>query len=97
MFVRYVGQLHGVPCYVLQRRWRDALAARAFVFGRRIVFGSMADFRNAKVRAHELEHIRQRDVIGPLFPLVYGVCDVVFGYDRNPFEIRARQAAQRRT
>jgi hypothetical protein len=79
----------------VRERWRHVIDVHAFVIGKSIVFNSLADFEDAAVQAHELEHVRQRELVGPLFPVIYFICDVVFGYDHNPFEVKARQAAQR--
>ena len=93
MFARYAGQLRGAPCYILEERWREVFVAHAWVLGSRIFFRTREDFEDPKVRLHELEHVRQRDLVGPLYPLVYMVFNLIYGYDDNPFEVRAREAA----
>lgn len=41
--------------------------------------------------AHELRHVWQWYVLGPLFPIVYGVGMIACGYERNPLELDARR------
>lgn len=95
MFARYVGQLRGAPCYILDKRLQCLVTARAWVLGRRIIFRTVKDFKDASVRLHEAEHVRQRNAVGPLYPLVYMVFNLIYGYKRNPFEVKARKAALR--
>lgn len=42
---------------------------------------------------HELRHCWQWLLLGPLFPVVYGVLLVLFGYARHPLESDARRAS----
>ena len=38
---------------------------------------------------HETRHVCQWDALGPLFPVVYGIMHLWFGYDDNPLEMDA--------
>ena len=97
MFARYVGRLRGVPCYIVKERWRHVFQARACRFGPRLVFRTEADFNDPAVQAHEMEHVRQSELVGPLYSLVYMAFNLIYGYDDNPFEVRAREAASHET
>lgn len=39
---------------------------------------------------HEHRHVRQWAALGPLFPVVYGLLLLMFGYRDNPLEVDAR-------
>jgi hypothetical protein len=42
---------------------------------------------------HELQHVRQSMLWGPLFVPAYLLLAVAYGYHRHPMEVRARRAA----
>lgn len=44
---------------------------------------------------HEYRHAQQHGAWGFLFAPAYALCDLVFGYDENPFEEDARAYARR--
>ena len=46
-----------------------------------------------RLRAHERAHVRQYEILGPLFLPVYLVIFAVRGYRRHPMEVAASRAA----
>lgn len=42
---------------------------------------------------HETRHVQQCLLFGPLLPVLYLACLVVYGYRENPFEVDARKHA----
>lgn len=46
-----------------------------------------------RLLAHELAHVRQYELLGPAYLLVYGALFAVRGYRRHPLEVAARVAA----
>jgi len=71
----------------------------AYTWGWVIVYRSETDRRNATLRRHEREHVRQAEILGPLFPVAYLVACLVAAlqgrawYRDNVFEAAAREAA----
>ena len=61
----------------------------AITFGRVVLTNRPMDDR---VFAHELVHVRQWELWGPLTFVVYPLASVA-GYRRNPFEVAARRRA----
>lgn len=53
----------------------------------------LTDRASAEHEAHELRHVDQWLLLGPLFPLVYGVLLLWYGYLNHPFEKDAKAAA----
>jgi hypothetical protein len=56
-----------------------------------VVYGHWSD-----VLRHEREHVEQWYRWGVLFPIVYGIYLLRYGYHDNPFEVEARKAERRR-
>jgi hypothetical protein len=73
----------------LQLRW-DRWAGHAMPFA--VVFARFAV--PDRVLAHELRHTDQWLVLGPLFPLVYGVLLLTHGYANHPLERDADRYAR---
>jgi hypothetical protein len=49
-----------------------------------------------RILRHELEHVRQWQDRGVLFPVCYALNAIRYGYDLNPYEIDARRAERER-
>jgi hypothetical protein len=47
------------------------------------------------VIAHELRHHEQQLALGFVFHVLYAVFHLIYGYEKNPFEVDARRAEQR--
>lgn len=65
------------------------LGFSAITFGRVVVVNRPIDDR---VWAHELEHVRQWEILGPFMFVAYPIASIA-GYRRNPFEASARRRA----
>jgi len=82
--VTYSVELHRWPRW-LRNLWLDwdghALP------GAIVVYGHWSD-----VLRHEREHVEQWYRWGVLFPVVYGIYLLRYGYHDNPFEVEARKA-----
>jgi hypothetical protein len=66
-------------------------AATAVTIGRTIIVHRDARL-TARILRHELEHVRQWQAKGVLFPLNYAWGNLRYGYDLNPYEVAARRA-----
>jgi hypothetical protein len=65
--------------------------AAAVTLGRTIIVDPGAPL-DARLVKHELAHVRQWQESPAAFPLRYVVNHFRYGYDRNPYEVEARQA-----
>lgn len=54
--------------------------------------GASAALADPRLWAHEMVHVRQWEVLGPLMLVLYPLLSVA-GYRRNPFEVAARRRA----
>jgi hypothetical protein len=72
---------------ILRRMGRAAMTVGFVVIGTGRVRGRLLD--------HELHHVRQYCVLGPLFLPVYGALFARYGYARHPMEVAAERAAIR--
>ena len=87
---------------IVRGRWLPALAGRIAGIGRHMAAVTVGDTivvhpdvtLTPRLLRHELEHVRQWRERPVEFPLLYLWYHLRFGYDRNPFEIEARQAEQ---
>lgn len=74
-------------------RWAGYYSVRgnwiATTFGH-IIMWSSGHQDNLVYRSHELRHVWQYSVLGPLFMPAYLVCQAIWGYWMNPFEVDAR-------
>lgn len=70
---------------------------RAITFGHLIIRtvrrGDEATPFSDRLRRHELVHVRQWEIFGPLMLVLYPLASVR-GYERNPFERWARRVAE---
>ena len=94
--LRYVGRVKGVPSFVTVqpwlRRWLFGDAILAFVFCGAIFYRSTYAMRDANVRMHERQHIKQGERLGwVFFTALYTLMHVCKGYEHNPFEVDARR------
>lgn len=46
---------------------------------------------DARTATHERRHLWQSQILGPLYLPVYGLLWLLYGYDRHPMEVDARQ------
>lgn len=51
--------------------------------------------RRPELLAHEVRHVHQWWILGILFPVVYGLLLLIFGYRNHPLEHDAKAAAQK--
>ena len=72
---------------ILSRLGRTAMTVGFVVIGTEPVRGELL--------RHELAHVRQYRVWGPLFLPLYGALYLRYGYDRHPFEVAASGGARR--
>ena len=70
---------------ILSRLGRTAMTVGFVVIGTEPVRGELL--------RHELVHVRQYRVWGPLFLPLYGALYLRYGYDRHPFELAAFRGA----
>ena len=70
--------------------------AAAVTLGRTIVLHPSVRITGELVR-HELEHVRQWQQHRYTFPVRYVLNHFRYGYDRNPYEVAARAAENRRS
>jgi hypothetical protein len=70
---------------ILSRLGRTAMTVGFVVIGTEPVRGELL--------RHELVHVRQYRVWGPLFLPLYGALYLRYGYDRHPFELAASRGA----
>ncbi len=61
-----------------------------------VPFAICVQDNSPRVITHELRHVAQWEALGLLFPVAYGLCWVVFGYENNPFEVDARAMSRLR-
>jgi hypothetical protein len=60
------------------------------------IYWENSNMNNLRTLKHELSHVEDFKKLGFIVhSIMYGVCDIVFGYDDNPFEIKARVAEER--
>ena len=71
------GTIDKAVAYVAPRRgpwaWFFAKGWAAIAFGESIIFADAAHLGNVRLLRHELRHVMQYRILGPLFPLVYGL------------------------
>ena len=74
--------------------WLKRLGIRGVVIGRRLYFAEPAHLIPEFVFRHELEHAYQQIREGRLrFYLKYLYYSLRYGYEKNPFEVEARERA----
>ena len=71
---------------ILKRLGRTAMTVGFVVIAVEPVHGELLE--------HELRHVRQYCLWGPLFLAAYGVLYLRYGYDRHPFELAAARSAE---
>lgn len=65
----------------------------AFASGRNIYWPSKSAMYDTRTLKHELSHVEDHEKLGIVASVImYAICDKVFGYEKNPFEMKARMA-----
>lgn len=82
--VVFDGKVRGFLWAFSKSRWR------AITYGHVVLSSRPLEGR---LRAHELAHVRQYELLGPLFLPVYLAIFAVRGYRRHPMEVAASRAA----
>lgn len=97
----YVGDDRGAMEFVAtnDRMWEKRVeisgleSLDAFTFCGSIFWPSRESMRRQEVLKHELSHVDDYNKLGfILHAVLYGLCDTFYGYENNPFEIKARLA-----
>lgn len=82
----------GVPVYApANKKALRQLDGVAAVYDDGAIYVASRRPRAATLR-HEYRHHQQAEAWGFLFRPAYAVCELLFGYDANPFEADARAA-----
>lgn len=74
----------------LRKHFKDT---DAFVVGRCIFLKKKSYFDKPEITLHELQHVKQFERLGIMFPILYMIYNHTKGYEDNPFEIEAEEAA----
>lgn len=76
--------------------WTDLWHPKTTWLGHQMPFATVVTpLAGGGLIRHELRHWTQWQLLGILYPLVYGILTLFYGYEANPLEVDARKHAKR--